>query len=292
MKNFRLLIWSSIVVAITCVIATTIIVEKLNDYRGHKEEVSTILNIENRLIKNHDELNPFSDAGEKKVKQANLIEKDANRIYREATFYGLGLISLVVFYLVLNFYFYLNSLLKYRSIGISFVIASLCFIYLGLQTPFLEIEALNTDLTFSIDLAIFKHNLIFEGDMYYLYQNKSIFQVIKLLFTGGNIVVGITLILFSIIFPLFKLLTSLFVLIYPDARRSELLVSIVNKLGKWSMADVFVAAVFLALFAYTNMNVGVNTNATTLMGLYYFLVFVVLSIFSGYFLKQAVSFKQ
>ena len=66
-------------------------------------------------------------------------------------------------------------------------------------------------------------------------------------------------------------------------------ISIINKLGKWSMADVFVSSIFLSVFSFSNMNSGVDTASKTLIGIYFFLAFVVLSIISGVFLKKIVA---
>ena len=84
-----------------------------------------------------------------------------------------------------------------------------------------------------------------------------------------------------------KLISSIVILLNPLSKYSKNAVNVVNKIGKWSMADVFVAGVFLAYFSFSNMNVGVETSAKTLIGLYFFLGFVILSILSSYFVKKA-----
>ncbi len=293
MNRFIFLTVSSIIVVLLSISCTILIVRELGKYKVNKEEVAEVLNFQNRLL-NTAEWIPFSSAGSDKIKQSEVLLSNADSAYQKGVFYGLGLLGGVVLYLSLNILLYVKSVFKYRAIGIAFIVSSLCFIVLGLQTPFLEIEALNTDLTFELDdipLIGSLGSFDFEGDIYYLYQNKSVFEVIGLLFTGGNIVVGITLTLFSIVFPLFKLIASLLVLAYPGSKYSNSYVTVINLVGKWSMADVFVAAIFLAFFAFSNMNVGVNTNSNTLIGLYYFLCFVILSIGSGYFLKKATSHK-
>ena len=78
----------------------------------------------------------------------------------------------------------------------------------------------------------------------------------------------------------------MFVFMNPHTKFSRKAVPIINNLGKWSMADVFVASIFLAFFSYTNMNVGVDTGSTTLIGTYFFLTFVILSISSGSVFKK------
>lgn len=78
------------------------------------------------------------------------------------------------------------------------------------------------------------------------------------------------------------------VFIWPGSKYSENAITVIGKLGKWSMADVFVASVFLAFFSFSNMSLGVETGSSALIGLYFFVAFVVFSIFSGYFLKGTV----
>ena len=124
--------------------------------------------------------------------------------------------------------------------------------------------------------------------MYYFYQNKSVLELIQLLYTGGNFAVAILVVFVTILFPFFKFIASLIILASPHKPSSLKLYRVIHNLAKWSMIDVFTAGLFLAYFAYSNMNLGVETGAETLIGLYYFLVFVVLSINSGQYLKKAM----
>lgn len=78
----------------------------------------------------------------------------------------------------------------------------------------------------------------------------------------------------------------------PHSKTSHKLTPVIVYLGKWSMADVFISAMFLAVFSFTNMNEGVDTGASTLIGMYFFLSFVVLSILSGFVLKKLVQKKK
>ncbi len=62
----------------------------------------------------------------------------------------------------------------------------------------------------------------------------------------------------------------------------------VGRIGKWSMADVFVVATFLSYLSFSNMNSGIDTEAKTLVGLYFFLAYCILSIASSQFIELAV----
>ena len=62
----------------------------------------------------------------------------------------------------------------------------------------------------------------------------------------------------------------------------------VKVIGKWSMADVFVASSFLVFLSFNNMNVGVQNDSKVLFGLYFFLAYVVISITASIFVWLAI----
>ena len=214
------------------------------------------------------------------------LEERAEHFYHKAVIDGWALIGVVIGYLVFVGLIYRKSGLYHRSVGIAFIIASFCFLYLGLSSPFLEIEAYIDDFGVSMDLSFAQPELGIEGRVYALYQMKSVAALIKFLYLGGNFFVAIVILLASVVFPLIKLISSLIVFIWPGSRYSKEAIWVIGKLGKWSMADVMVASIFLAFFSFANMNVGVETGSSTLIGLYFYVAFVVFSIFSGYYLKK------
>jgi len=250
----------------------------------NKNEIADLLNLENRVL-DGSEILPFFGNGESKLEEWDVLYKEASGEYDTALKYGFALLVVVLVYAFINYLIYQSTVEKRRVLGIVFIFAALSFLYIGLQTPFIEVEAYSID--FKLGSGLFSKT--FEGRTYFLYQNKSVFELIKLLFTGGNLLVGLCVVLFSIVFPLFKLFVSLIALIKPNTKLALRSVSIINKLGKWSMADVFISAVFLAVFSFASMNVGIDTASNTLIGLYFFLAFVLLSIVSGQFLKHVIT---
>ena len=62
----------------------------------------------------------------------------------------------------------------------------------------------------------------------------------------------------------------------------------VGRIGKWSMADVFVVATFLSYLSFSNMNTGIDTEANTLVGLYFFLAYCILSIASSQLIELTI----
>ncbi len=71
-------------------------------------------------------------------------------------------------------------------------------------------------------------------------------------------------------------------------RDSKFVKNTVGRIGKWSMADVFVVATFLSYLSFSNMNSGIDTEAKTLVGLYFFLAYCILSIASSQLIELAV----
>ena len=286
MKNFKVLIISSVLLWIGVVLLSSKIVTQLNQYKANKEQIAEVLNFENRLLDAGEYVGDFLsffDTGDDKITEWDKLRKKADLQYMSALKMGFLLAVLVLIYLLTNYFTYQSTPKKERVLGIVFVFSALSFLFLGLQTPFLEVEAYNIDL--KLTSGIFDGlSKTFDGRTYYLYQNKSVFQLITLLFEGGNLLVGFCLVLFSIVFPLAKLFASLFAFIKPNTAVAQQSVKVINKLGKWSMADVFISAIFLAVFSFSNMNVGVDTASKTLIGSYFFLAFVLFSIVSGTFI--------
>jgi hypothetical protein len=294
MKKFKVLIFSTLVLSVLVIFMSTLIVKQLNEYKANKEEIAEVLNFENRLMDVSEyaprilsEYLPFLGEGEDgKIGEWDILRKKADQHYTLGLKYGFGLFVIVFIYALINYFWYQSIADKDRVLGIVFVFAAFSFLYLGLQTPFIEVEAFNIDL--KIELGMLDVSKTFDGRTYYLYQNKSVFQLIALLFKGGNVLVGLCLVLFSIVFPLIKLFASLYALSKPHTQIAKRSVSLINKLGKWSMADVFISSIFLAVFSFSNMNSGVDTASKTLIGIYFFLGFVLLSIISGSFFKKVV----
>ena len=112
------------------------------------------------------------------------------------------------------------------------------------------------------------------GDVILSFESKGILGSIIKLFENGETVVASTILLFSVIVPLLKIATLIFTLLFRDYRFSHHLVEFFKHLGKWSMVDVFVVASFLV---YLTSNQGEVSHAEIEIGLYLFLVYVILS---------------
>ena len=288
MKKFSILLISVIAVFLCTIFYTYRITSKLNNYELKKEEVVELLDAEERLG-NVWEWVPFLNPAEDLMNQKNELEEKADIYYDSAVFDGFVLGLIIITFLLLNYFFYKKHEDWHQMVGLAFVVGALSFLYLGLQSPFLELEAYMDDVTVKAEIMedIGLSDSV-GGRVYFFYQNHSVIELIELLFTGGNFFVAILIVFFSVVFPLVKLISSVIILMSPSSKYNKGAVNVVNKIGKWSMADVFVAAIFLAFFSFSNSNFGIETGSTTLIGLYFFVAFVGLSLFSGYHLKRVI----
>lgn len=112
------------------------------------------------------------------------------------------------------------------------------------------------------------------GDIVLSFESKGIMGSIIKLFETGDIVVAMVILLFSVITPTLKIASLFFVTLFVQSPFAHHLVAFFKMIGKWSMADVFVVAIFLV---YLTANKGDVSRAEVEVGLYFFLSYVILS---------------
>ncbi len=164
------------------------------------------------------------------------------------------LLLLIVFFKVVAF----------REIALGFTLVSVVLLFLGVTLPTIDLDArLNS---FSISLA--GADISFDEQVLY-FESKSILGVTKTLWDGGGIdlkIVSAMIFLFSIAFPLLKLLLSGLYLFWAKAEQSQFVQGVIFYLGKWSMADVFVIAMFMSYIGFyglvTSQLGSIGTNQT------------------------------
>lgn len=135
-------------------------------------------------------------------------------------------------------------------------------------------------------------------------QTRSILGTVHELWRSSDYLVSFLILFFSIIVPLAKasvLLASLYV---AGTGLKQRLTWVVDVIGKWSMADVFVVAVFLAFLATRDqaqanafsvpfflqqIDVGMETQLTSTLGpgFYYFLAYCLFSILWTQLLRRS-----
>ncbi len=173
--------------------------------------------------------------------------------------------------------------------------------FVGVTTPMIDMEARISELSF----VLMDHPVTFK-DQVLFFQSKSILDVFHIMIVHKELqmkLVGVLLVTFSVIFPLFKLLSTMaYYYDYCSARSKKLVQFFVLHSGKWSMADVLVVAIFMAYIGFNGIinsqlkniqeaggqSLGIlTTNGTQLQpGYYVFLTYAVLAMFLSNFLKN------
>ena len=120
------------------------------------------------------------------------------------------------------------------------------------------------------------------------YSSKSILSAADQLLRSGKAWVGCMILVFSIATPLAKLVLSLAAAQTGSGRTRRFALKVVNGIGKWSMADVFVVALLLAAFSLRgDGSEDSSTNAEVGLGLYFFAGYCVLSLVTGQLLQRS-----
>ena len=106
------------------------------------------------------------------------------------------------------------------------------------------------------------------------FESLGIISSIDKLWISGNHIIAAVIFIFSLIVPITKTAAMGTIMAFPHASASSRLLKLFKAIGKWSMTDVFLVALIISVFSFSNMK---STDAFPQMGLYYFIAFVVLS---------------
>jgi len=129
----------------------------------------------------------------------------------------------------------------------------ICFVLLtsGLLLPMIEIDARIAEMSFTL----LGEQISFTDQVLY-YKSKSILEVVRLMLMQGKmdvLAVGLLVLLFSVLFPVAKLLSSLAFIYNQRLQSSRVIRFMVFKTGKWSMADVMVVAIFMSYIGFSGI---------------------------------------
>ena len=194
----------------------------------------------------------------------------------------------------------------FLRVGIGIVVGllsmiSIIFLVIGVQLPMIVIDArLN-----AFDFILLNQNLGFEEQTLF-YQSKSILDVTSNLLDGKTFdlkLVGILVLCFSIIFPAIKILLSAMFFFSARLQSHKWVGKIIFYLGKWSMADVFVVALFMTYIGFyglvNSQLKGIERNETGFdietvnythleVGILFFTTYCILSIISGIIIQRNI----
>jgi hypothetical protein len=181
------------------------------------------------------------------------------------------------------------------SVGLALVV-----LMVGVFTPMIEIDARIKEINFLLlnKTIQFKDQVIF-------FQSKSIMDVVHILIKTkkpDSVFVGILILIFSVVFPITKLICTEFYLLGTKAwKKSKVIKFFAFESSKWSMADVMVVAIFMAYIGFkgildtqlTGLNLmtpsiaSITTNQTSLQpGFILFIAFVLFSLILSVILKR------
>lgn len=231
--------------------------------------------------------------------------EDLRELEAQTYFHTYILLGIIVVFLLL-WWLIRNQRSLHTPLFILSVLASLVVLFAGLTAPMIEIDARFQQVNF----LLIGEQITFD-DQVIFFQSKSILQVIDILFDTGKVdsfFVGILILVFSIVFPIAKLIaTQIFLAGGEKLRRNKILKFFAFKSGKWSMADVYVIAIFMAYIGFqgildnqlSNLNmeteslVSISTNKTSLQpGFIIFIGFVLFSLILSTILKKITGFKK
>lgn len=268
-----------------------------------KQENASKSNFRERFLNTKEWLNGGNEWRRKMMISEALLnnaEQKHNAAKKISLYFIIG--SFGFFIAVFIIYFGCNNF--YESITLAVISIAFVCIYAGVSMPMIEIAAFNDNMKIPLkinmknipflgSISFVKDRVIdfsktFEGRTYYYYQSKSVVELIKLLFKDNNLVVGLAVLCFSVIIPLIKQVLTVTIILTNKVKNNKKLVQIVGIISKWSMADIFIVASYLTYLSFSNMNDSVETEAKIMMGLYYFLAYVVLAISSTQMMERAI----
>jgi len=170
---------------------------------------------------------------------------------------------------------------------LAFFLSILSFFFF---VPGITLNMLSLHSSGSVDTAITEHV------QFSLYNNaRSLINTIHDLYQSHNEFVAGMILLFSIIVPIVKGVMLLFIFLSKNRLLRAKLFAFIKAIGKWSMADVFVVAIFLAYLPtksathhnfQENILLGIPLNIDFLykvtahleIGFYFFLAYCMMSL--------------
>jgi len=194
------------------------------------------------------------DKYSKKQEEIQQLELDANNAQKKSLLY------LYYFFGTIIIFAFMFLFIDYEFLILFIGSSSLISLFFGLTAPLLMI-------------VVYK-SLPIVGMVTLSFDTKSIIGTIEKLFVQENYIIALLVLSFSIIIPLVK---TIIILLYGFLKESGLgksIIVLIDKLGKWSMADVFIVALLVVFFSTKQ---DIHSALKVESGLYFFLGYVLLS---------------
>ncbi len=123
------------------------------------------------------------------------------------------------------------------------------------------------------------------GEVTLSFESKSILGTIEKMYHDKNYIIAMLVLLFSVAIPFLKSLVLLMYGFFKESGLGKNLVSFIDKIGKWSMADVFIVAILVVFFSTKQ---DIHTSIKLEVGLYFFIGYVLLSMLGSSLLGRKV----
>lgn len=183
--------------------------------------------------------------------------KESHNTVNQQNFTYIIYFSLIVIIILLSYFF-----VDLKLFNIYGSLMTIIVLFYGLITPLL--------------MVTIHKNVDYIGDIVLSFESKSLIGSISKLFSSGDYVIAIVIVLFSVFIPLLKTVSLLLISLFEDNFFTHKLIHFFKLIGKWSMIDVFVVAVLLV---FLSANKGDISKAEVEVGLYVFLLYVISSMF-------------
>lgn len=250
--------------------------------------LATDYSVMNHIIKKYE--------GTDKVDTIQIIQTKIDENYTNKDVYNYALLAICILAVLMMLFLKGKSNLEF----LIFTTYALLLLTLGVFLPMIAIDARISELNFPFlgETIQFKDQVLF-------YKSKSIMEVVELMMAQNRLdlfFVGGLVFLFSILFPLSKLISSIIYMFSNKLKNNKVINFLVFKTGKWSMADVFVIAMFMAYLGFDGLiteqlnqlqsltkstAVLTTNNSGLLFGFYAFTGFVLFSLFISQKMKRS-----
>lgn len=223
------------------------------------------------------------------------------QLQKQTYFYAYLIIGVMIVFLLL-WWIVRNNAEVHTPFFITSVLLAMMVLFVGLTSPMIEIDARIKEMSF----LLIGEKIVF-NDQVMFFQSKSIVDVVRILIETGKFdsaMVGILILLFSIVFPIGKLASTGIYLVGKKLRENKVIQFFAFKSGKWSMADVYVVAIFMAYIGFkgildsqlemlnmkTDSLASISTNETSLQpGFILFVAFVLFGLILSVILQKITS---
>ena len=134
-----------------------------------------------------------------------------------------------------------------------FILSLSCAVLLtiGVLLPMIDIDARISKM----DFHLMGESISFTDQILY-FKSKSILEVVQVMILNDKlevVAVGILVLVFSVIFPLSKLISSVLFIYSERLQKNPVVRFLIFKTAKWTMADVMVVAIFMAYIGFSGI---------------------------------------